>query len=349
MDLIDYNPRTDPTQVDVVVIGGGAAGLNGALQLVRQRRSVLVLDAGQPRNAAAHEMHGYLGLDGLNPAELLARGRAEVAGYGGLVRRALVTGATVAPPGGPGDGGGPDATTGVEPDADGATTAEGDPSFEVALGDGTRIRARRLLVTTGVTDALPQVTGLAQRWGRDVVHCPYCHGWEVRDRAIVVLGTGPAATHQALLFSQLSDDVTLLMHSAEPEAEQQALLRAAGVRLVSGHAEELEVLDDAVTGVRLTGGRVLPAGAVVVASRPEANAAFLAELGLVAEDMGGGMASLVPSGMAGISAVPGVWLAGNVTEPMAQVGASAAGGAMAGAQINADLVMADARGWARGA
>lgn len=323
LDLTDFDPSVDPTEVDVLVIGGGAAGLNGALQLVRQRRSVLVLDAGQPRNAPAHEMHGYLGLDGLNPAELLARGRAEVAGYGGKIRRAVVTGARA-----------------LTQDESAAPDGVG---FEVTIESGARVRARRLLVTTGVVDALPQVPGLAQRWGRDVVHCPYCHGWEVRDQTIVVLGTGPAATHQSLLFSQLSRDVTLLLHSAEPDAQQQALLRAAGVRIVTGQAEELVVLDDALTGVRLAGGEVLAAQAVVAASRPEARAGFLAELGLLTEEMGGGMATLVPSGMGGSSSVPGVWLAGNVTEPMAQVGASAAGGAMAGAQINAELVMADAQ------
>lgn len=329
MDLTDFDPSTDPTQVDVLVIGGGAAGLNGALQLVRQRRSVLVLDAGQPRNAPAHEMHGYLGLDGLNPAELLARGRAEVAGYGGVIRRAVVTGAR--------------ALTQDE------TAAPDGVGFQVSTEAGALIRARRLLVTTGVVDALPQVSGLAQRWGRDVVHCPYCHGWEVREQTIVVLATGPAATHQSLLFSQLSDDVTLLLHSAEPDAAQQALLRAAGVRIVAGQAEELLVLDDALTGVRLAGGEVLPAQAVVAASHPEVRAPFLSELGLLTEELGGGMATMVPSGMGGSSSVPGVWLAGNVTEPMAQVGASAAGGAMAGAQINADLVMADAQAKLEGA
>src|SRR5690349_15449447 len=137
---------------DVVVIGGGAAGLNGALMLARARRSVVVIDAGAPRNAPAEGVHGLLAREGMPPAELVERGRGEVRGYGGHV----VTGEVDA----------------VAREADG---------FMVALADGRTVRARRLLVTTGLVDELPEVSGLRERWGRDVLHCPYCHGWEVRD------------------------------------------------------------------------------------------------------------------------------------------------------------------------
>ena len=169
------------TRYDVVVIGGGAAGLNGALMLARSRRSVLVVDAGAPRNAPASGVHGLLGREGTPPGELLATGRAEVRGYGGRVETGEVTG-------GAADGGG----------------------FAVTLADGRRVRARRLLVTTGLTDELPDVPGLRERWGREVLHCPYCHGWEVRDQAIGVLASGPMSVHQALLFRQLSHGRRLL-------------------------------------------------------------------------------------------------------------------------------------------
>jgi len=169
---------------DVVVVGGGAAGLSGALALVRSRRRVLVIDAGSPRNAPAGHVHNFLTRDGTPPGDLLALGRAEVAGYGGE----FVDGAV-------------------------AAASRDDDGFVVTLADGREVRARRLLVTSGLVDELPDVPGLAERWGRDVLHCPYCHGWEVRDQPIGVLATGALAVHQALMFRQLSADVTLLLHT----------------------------------------------------------------------------------------------------------------------------------------
>nr|MDT0663762.1 NAD(P)/FAD-dependent oxidoreductase [Micromonospora sp. DSM 115978] len=179
---------------DVVVVGGGAAGLGGALALSRARRSVLVVDAGEPRNAPADHIHNYLGREGTPPAALLAAGRAEVASYGGQV----VTGRVDAVE---------RLTDRMADPADRAT--ETAARFQVQLDDGRTVRARRLLVTTGLTDELPDVPGLAQRFGRDVLHCPYCHGWEVRDQVIGVLATGPTAMHQAMLFRQLSPTVTV--------------------------------------------------------------------------------------------------------------------------------------------
>src|SRR5687767_7374375 len=176
---------TTQQQYDVVIIGGGAAGLSGAVALARSRRSVLVVDAGDPRNAPAGHVHNYLGREGTPPGELLAAGRAELAGYGGQFVSDTVVGA------GRVDGG-----------------------FRVSLAGGRTVGARRLLVGTGLVDELPDVPGLAERWGRDVLHCPYCHGYEVRDRAIGILATGPSAMHQALLFRQLSDDVTVFLHTA---------------------------------------------------------------------------------------------------------------------------------------
>ena len=300
---------------DVVVVGGGAAGLNGAMMLGRSRRSVLVVDAGRPRNAPAAAVHGMLGHDGTPPAELLARGRDEVRRYGGHLVTGEVTGATR--------------------DGDG---------FVVTLGDGTRVRSRRLLVTTGLVDELPDVPGLRERWGRDVLHCPYCHGWEVRDQAIGVLGTGPMSVHQALLFSQLSADVVFLTHTAPPpEEEQAALLAARDVRVVTGEVRGLEVTDDRLTGLRLADGKVVEREALAVATRMVARAGFLEDLGLRPVDHPSGMGVHLPADPTGRTDVPGVWAAGNVVDLSAQVGASAAAGAMAGAHINADLVMWDAQ------
>ncbi len=300
-------------QYDVVVIGGGAAGLNGALMLARSRRSVVVLDAGQPRNAPAEGVHGLLGREGMSPVELLERGRAEVRSYGADVVAAEVVDAV----------------------------AEGS-GFLVTLADGRSVRSRRLLVATGLADRLPGVPGLAERWGRDVLHCPYCHGWEVRDRAIGVLGSGPMSHHQALLFRQLSDDVVFFAHEVPPDDEQTEQLTALGVRIVTEPVVGVEVTDDRLSGVVLAGGDVVPREALAVATRMEARVSSLAGLGLPVVDHPAGVGTHVPTDLTGRTDVPGVWVAGNVSDLTAQVGPSAAQGAMAGAQINADLVAEDA-------
>ncbi|MEV0358382.1 NAD(P)/FAD-dependent oxidoreductase [Nocardia sp. NPDC050697] len=299
---------------DVVVIGGGAAGLNGALMLARSRRSVLVVDAGAPRNAPADGVHGLLARDGMPPAELVARGQAEVRGYGGQI----VTGEVRA-------------------------VARTDDGFTVTLADGRAVTALRLLVATGLVDELPEIPGVRERWGRDVLHCPYCHGWEVRDKAIGIIATGPNAVHQALLFRQLSADVTVFAHTAPPGAEQAEQLAARGIALVPGTVEEVVVADGRITGVRLGDGTVLPREAIVVGPRMVARGGLLAGLGLTTQEHPSGMGETVPADAFGRTEVPGIWVAGNVTDLSAQVGAAAAAGAMAGAQINADLVMAETR------
>jgi thioredoxin reductase len=300
---------------DVVVIGGGAAGLNGALQLARSRRSVLVVDAGQPRNQPAAAVHGLLGHDGRPPAELLARGRSEVRAYGGDVVAGEVT----------------------------AVRGELDPGFAVTLGDGRAVQARRLLVTSGLVDNLPDITGLRERWGRDVVHCPYCHGWEVRDQPIGVLASGPTSVHQALLFRQLSDDVVYFRQGTALDDADAARLAARGIRVIDGQVSAVVITDDHVAGVRLADGAVVPRRALAVAARMTARADFLADLGLKASEHPSGMGTHVPADPTGRTEVPGVWAAGNVTDLSAQVGASAAAGALAGAVINADLVEEETR------
>ena len=301
---------------DVVVAGGGAAGLNGALMLARSRRSVVVIDAGTPRNAPAAAVHGLLGRDGMPPGELLDRGRAEVRGYGGQVVTGQVTGARR-------DSGG---------------------GFTVTLAGGRRSRARRLLIAAGLTDELPDVEGLRARWGTDVVHCPYCHGWEVRDQAIGVLASGPMAVHQALLFRQLSSDVILFAHTSPPPAGEEAgQLAARGISVVPGTVAALEVTGDRLTGIRLASGQVVRREVLVVGPRMVARAGFLAGLGLQPAEHPAGLGSYIPADARGQTAVLGVWAAGNITDLAAQVGGAAAAGALAGAAINADLVAEEAR------
>jgi len=303
---------------DVVVVGGGAAGLSGALTLARARRRVLVIDAGEPRNAPAGHIHNYLGREGTPPSQLLADGRGEVAGYGGEVVGGRVTGAQRLDAGG----------------------------FRVALEDGGTVTARRLLVTTGLVDALPDLPGVRELWGTDVLHCPYCHGWEVRDRAIGVLG-GPMGLHQALLWRQWCDDVTLFPHIGPAlTVEEREQLAARGVTVVDGEVTGLETAAGRLTGIRMADGAVVARQALAVGTRMVARSDVLTSLGLAAEPLemlGAEVGSFVAADPMGVTAVPGVWVAGNVTDLRAQVIVSAAAGLTAAAQINADLVAEDVR------
>ena len=324
---------------DVVVVGGGPAGLSAAVALTRSRRTVLVADSGDPRNAPAAHVHNYLGREGIPPGDLLATGRAEVAGYGGEIVTGTVTSAQRLD----------------DAREDGArfriVLADGEPALTggvLTRGVLTRgVLARRLLVTTGLADELPDVPGVADRWGRDVLHCPYCHGWEVRDQVIAVLASGPGAVHQALLFRQLSEHVTVLLNTApELGRDVREQLDARGIAVVEGEVATLEVTGDRLTGVRLRSGQVVPCQAVVVQPRFTARAGVLSSLGLEPADMEMGgqvVGSYVPAGPAGDTAVPGVWVAGNVADLKAQVISSAAAGLNAAAAINADLIEEDAR------
>ncbi|WP_159943473.1 MULTISPECIES: NAD(P)/FAD-dependent oxidoreductase [unclassified Nocardiopsis] len=304
-----------PTTYDALVIGGGAAGLSGALTLARSRRSVAVIDAGTPRNAPAQGVHALLGHDGIPPAELLSRGRDEVRRHGGRV----ITGHV-------------------------RTATRHEDHFTLTLADTTTLRARRLLVATGLSDILPDIPGLARRWGRDVVHCPYCHGWEVRDQPIGVLATGPLSVHQTLLFRQLSADTTLFTHTHGPLTDEQAeQLAARGVDVVHGTVTALETDQDRITGLRMDDGRLIPRRVIAVATRMRANTDPLTPLGLRPVPHPSGMGEHLPADPTGRTDVPGVWVAGNATDLSAQVGSAAAAGALAGAHINADLVQEDTR------
>ena len=305
--------------VDVVVIGGGAAGLNGALMLARSRRSVVVIDSGSPRNAPAQAMHGFIVLDGTPPTEILRRGREQVRHYGGRVVFGEVASTEPTVP-----------------------AADGDPRFTVTLADGRSMSARRILVATGLKDVLPEVPGLAEHWGREVVHCPYCHGWEVRDEPIGVLATGPASIGHASLFRQLTEDLIFFVQGTDLDEATRARFAARGIRIVDSPVREVvNHQDGTLAGVRLADGHVVARGVLAVATRMEARTEGLEGLKLPTQDLPDNMGRGLASGMAGTTEVPGVWVAGNATELAAQVGAAAAAGALAGAHINSVLATAD--------
>lgn len=302
---------------DVVVIGGGVAGLSGALALGRSRRRVLVVDAGEPRNAPAGHAHNYLGREGIPPLELLRIGRDEVKQYD------------------------------VEVAADRVVdVVRGDGGFVVSMESGREVIARRVLVTAGVADRLPAVPGLGERWGRDVLHCPYCHGWEVRDQAIAVLASTPMAAHHGLLFRQLSDDVVMVvLDGVELPSADLERLAAIGVRFEYGTPAEVVTEGDRLVGLRLADGSVLEREAIVVASVPVVEAAFLRSLAIeptpveMAGTMLGEVIAVDPMGATGVA---GVYAAGNVTDVSMTLMAAAAHGNRVGALINAELAAEDA-------
>ena len=297
-------------QHDVVIIGGGAAGLSAAAVLGRFRRDVVVVDSGEPRNAPAEGVHNFLSRDGIPPAELLAIGREQAEHYGVSIRSGRVSDARRV-----------------------------DSGFEVDTDAGT-LRTRRILLATGLVDELPDIAGLADRWGRDVIHCPYCHGWEVRDRAIGVAGS----VHQAQLFRELSDRVTLF--TTETDGLEGA--RARGIAVVQGTIAALVVREGALAGVTLQDGTEHTVEALAVGTRLHARAGMLAGVGIVAVEHPSGVATHVAVDARGETSVPGVWAAGNVSDPMAQVIVAAAQGMQSAAQLNADLVAEDTEKALRG-
>lgn len=293
------------TDYDVAIIGGGAAGLSAALVLGRARRRVAVIDAGEPRNAPATHMQGFLGRDGTPPTELLAAGRAELAAYGVEVIDDRVISAT--------------------------------PGFTLQLAQGDAITARRVVLASGATDDLPELPGARERWGRDFLHCPYCHGWEVRDRAIGVLAAGPGAIEHAHLLRQWSDDVVLFAHTEPVGDGARRELGARGIGVVDGEVERLVISGDRLIGLQLAGGPLVDRDVVFIRPSLRARPGGLAAT-LGCELQAGGLVRIDAEGR---TSVPGVWAAGNASNPRAQVITAAGEGSAVAIAVNTDLLRDD--------
>jgi thioredoxin reductase len=290
---------------DVVVVGGGAAGLSAALVLGRARRSVVVVDAGSPRNAPSPHMHGYLSRDGMPPRDLLAKGRAELAKYD------------------------------VEMIEDRVISIQA--GFFARLSGGCVLTARRVLVATGVGDDLPQIAGARERWGRDLLHCPYCHGWEVRDQPVGVVGDRPAAVDHAQLVRQWSDDVIYFADEYRPARAERRALEARGIEVVEGELSRLIVENDRLTGVELVDGRSFARSAIFIRPRNKPHQdGLLAGLGCELDE--GGFVRVDSDGR---TSAAGVWAAGNAADPRVPVISAAGAGAAAAIAMNADLLEED--------
>jgi thioredoxin reductase len=239
------------------------------------------------------------------PADLLTAGRVEVCGYG------------------------------VDLIEDKVAAIE--RAFHVRLAGGRVLQARRILVATGLSDVLPEIPGVRERWGKDLLHCPYCHGWEVRDQPIGVLGTQAASIEHALLVRQWSEDVVFFAHTSDPTTEELDQLEARGVRVVRGEVARLVVDADRLIGVQLIDGHVIERTAVFIRPGMKAHAdGLLNALGCELTEAGFAMVDAT-----GRTSTPGVWAAGNVADPRAQVITAAGAGSAAAIAINADLVQDD--------
>ena len=305
------------TEWDVIIVGGGSAGLSAALMLGRSRRRVLVVDGGEPRNRFAAHMHGVLGHDHSSPLDLLAAGRTELTRYDDVT----VESGTVA------------SATPLDTDAIG---------FEVVLESGERHTARRMLVATGLRDELPDIPGLAEQWGRTAALCPYCDGWEVRDRRIAVIATDASNTHQAQLMRQLSPRITFYPQGANLPPAARAGLEARGIAVEARRVVEVIGDDEGgLRGIRLDDGTEHEADSVFVAPRPVPNDRLLRELRARTMRQSGVDWVLVdPSGRTN---VPGLWAAGNIATAASSVPLAMSAGSLAGSGINGDLVEEDIR------
>jgi thioredoxin reductase len=297
---------------DALVIGGSWAGLSAAMQLARARRRVLLVDAGEPRNRFAHEAHGFLGQDGRPPAEIFAAARAQVLAYPTAEYR-----------------------------RDSASDAvASDDEFEVSFASGQTVRTRRLVLATGVVDELPNVPGLVERWGKSVLHCPYCHGFEVADRRLGVLAVGESSLHQAMLIPDWSSDVTLFTNGTfEPDSEQRERLTSRGVRIETRGVVALDGNAPELVAVHLDDGTTVGMDALFTTPRTRPASPLAERLGCGFDD--GPSGPVIRTDDRKRTTVPGVFAAGDAARPTHNATWASADGVTAGVAAHQSLVFVD--------
>lgn len=292
--------------IDVAIIGGSFAGLTAALQLGRASRSVLVVDAGAPRNRTSPGAHGVAGWDGVPPAEILARFRADLEPYPSVsLRKGAVTRAV--------------------------GTQDG---FALRLDDNEQIAARRIILAHGVRDSLPDVPGLTEAWGTRVLHCPYCHGYEVKGGSLAVLATHPMSAHQALMLrADWSEQVTLL--TGGMEGIDQEALEEAGVRVDPRRLEAVHEVGDGID-LTLAGGSTERHAALFLGPKTSLAGSPAEQLGCLLGE--GSMGPFVRVGPMAQTNIPGIFAAGDLARPMPNINFALADGAQAGTACHASLL-----------
>ncbi|MGE2833545.1 NAD(P)/FAD-dependent oxidoreductase [Mycobacterium sp. SMC-4] len=296
---------------DCVIVGGGAAGLSAALVLGRARKDTLVVDSGAQSNLSAPGIGGLLGYDGEPPAQLYARGRRELDRYPSVTVR----------------------------DGEVLTATPNEGGFTVDLADGSNARTRRLLLATGMRYEYPDVPGLSQLWGSTVFHCPFCHGWEVRDQPLAVLAAGAQAVHKALLLRGWSSDIILLTDGppAIPE-DDLARLSAAGIRIDDRPVARVVAEDSQLASVEFADGDRLARRGLLVSSALYQRSALAAKLGVRFAAANPISAEAIEIDPMYQTSVPGVFAAGDVCAQLPQVAAAIAAGSGAAASVVRSLM-----------
>lgn len=301
----------NPLHVDVAVIGGSNAGLSAALALGRARRSVAVIDDSNPRNAPAGHAHNVYTRDGTPPDELRRIGRQQLEPYGVHFVKARVN------------------------------TVEGSKgAFQLILSDGGELTAARLLLATGVTDDLPNVPGIRESWGKSVFTCPYCHGWEVQDMPLAVLGDSDMGYGFARLIQNWSRDLVLVTGGTTTLTDDQLDdLHARGIDIIEAAITEYENHNGELSALCLSNGQRLARKAVFMRPLMSLRSNLHKQLGCALSD--DGLQVVVDE--AGQTSVQGVYAAGDMVSPMAAVIMAAASGAKAAGALNHEFVMAAPR------
>jgi thioredoxin reductase len=294
---------------DVIIIGGSYAGLSAAMMLARGRRTVLVLDAGQRRNRFAARSHGVLAQDGRPGADIAAAASAQLADYPSVRQ--------------------------IEAAAESIDGTDG--QFEVRTADGLSFTGRKVLLATGVTDILPDVPGLAERWGRSVFHCPYCHGYELGSGPIAVLHTGPASIAQAITLADWGH-VTLLIPAEALDPVQGVLLARRGVSVETRTVSSLQGSLDGPVRIGLLDGSSIEARGIFIASKQDVSP-LAKGLGLVTDETPHG--ELIQTGADKQTSVPGIYAAGDTARLPSNVTLASADGVIAGAAIHQALISGD--------
>lgn len=297
---------------DVIIVGGSFAGLSAALQLARARRRVLLVDAGQPRNRFARSSHGFLGQDGRTPLEIVTEGRRQLAAYPTVE---FVDGAA-------------------------ASARRLNPGFAVTLSHGRERTASCLILAIGIQDVLPSLSGISDRWGRSVVHCPYCHGYELRDKPLGVLGVHANSLHQALLIPDWGPTTYFSQGLFEPDEAQAAQLAARGVHIERTPVVELLGQAPELDGVRLADGRMLPIRGLFTATQTLMASPLAEQLDCAFDEGPAGRYIRVDELKQ--TSVPGVFAAGDAATAMGNATLASAAGMMAGVSAHRSLVMAAA-------
>lgn len=298
----------DDFLLDAVVIGGSFAGLSAALQLARARRSVRILDAGRPRNRFADAAHGFFSRDGSDPRTLVAAAQAQLRRYPSA---RLIA-------------------------AEAASARAIDGGFEILAQDGSILAARKLVLAFGVNDTLPPLPGLRERWGKSVLHCPYCHGYEFAGRRLGVLHSASFSAHQALLVADWGPTTLYLNGAPTPDADTAAQLARRGVAIEPAPIVALSGEEQALSALRLDDGREAAVDALFVASRVRFNSALAEQLGCAIDD--GPMGPFIRTDDSRQTTVPGVYAAGDIARAMHNATWAAADGVTAGASAHQALV-----------